>query len=1462
MKLIRIFVLFGAFTSFLVGANTDLRPVFPDPVSSSFGADLYLRGDIEFKGGDDQLNFDHIDDSYTFWLWNVVTKACNNQRCYANGERSQTLNVPEFQYANGNSQLTVDDDNDTLITNDDYNNVTVMNKGELLLGPSGSNKTVVINNLMLSDKATLILQDGIYFIENLTTENSDIELENESTTVTLLIKNLVVNDTDINTKKKSNAGNLGMVLYNSARIEGKTHIDGFIYALDTISILDEFTLNGAINAANFVLEDKIKIEYNEDDIVNSKLFDFNVEPPKLIGHWPLDICPTQMTDSIPDIVGEHHAIAKVGLSTENAGKYCQSGRLQGTGAHIYIPDNAKLRGEKGTISFWFNIDDLDYSNTEEDGGQYLFSRDSYNRDMGGHISSWVDDKGRVRLRYQTNSNDYELKSDKDEIQADQWYFYAVTWDNDTTRLYINGNKVDEDDKASGSQKNNSEPMIFGGNASRSSNSETTPSELSDFLQGNIDDIRWYNDALNNDELSELMAQTGYECTACDNVSSRGLVAEYRFSDTSWGDPGDIQDSSGNAMHATLSGETRLLTPVNNMSCGTLDIPPNTDQNTPDFLDTPIDLERDVGPEGTISFWFKSNSGWQDDRDRTLLDAVQISQATTKDVLNKYFYLMLKENGSLQFGFESSNDADIRYNSNSFSYPESTWVHIALNYSYNTKNVQLFLNGIQQVFTTTEGANWNYIMPDYGHLAFADNRTDYVTATSSANGRYDDVRVYSHLQNAADIQADMQKAEPCAVLYGYKIEHPDQALTCDAAPVTVKACKNQDCSELYEHPVQISLAPSPNGDPAGQVYEFQGQFKFDLVSRTPGNTPLVFTPMYHAKPEGLVNTCTNGCNINFVNAGLQIYADQATDYGSDASLPQQITAQGMVAGASMSHINMRAVRDNNGVCEALVTGTKEVNLTYACYQYDQSGNPVQGCAVPFGALPLNTQAGYVTRATNMLFNNAAQTDFGNFSLPDATHFTLKAQLNVDGAILQSNQLNVEFTPQKITLSHNITNNHIAGLPFNFSIVGYGANDILLPSYNPQQLTVYASRIAPETGTEFGSLSFAEEYQVSTNPELNLVIPSTPLYGSQLRFTQGQYLYENAYFSDVGTIELYMVDQHAYRTVQSNTLRIGPFVPAYFDVQAVYTPEFEDATSDAFTYVGQPFFFDISALPKIEVTAYNALNQVAHNYTGELWKLFPSAAQTQAQISYTDVSGAGLTVNQATTPTSPTVSDYDNSDGSGQILLNNIALQYAKPTLPVSTFSTGIDMVLDEAFLTDVNGTCYQVAYPAGCSAFTFSHITGTQQRYGRLNMINAFGPEDQTLSIALQAQYYAAGNWLVNIDDNSTNISLAQILGQISLTPLPDSENNIASLYSNIQSAGFLAAGISDSSDLSFPPANLRGGLQVTISSLVGSPAWAKYLNYDWNGDGMINGLDAPSATINFGMYRGNDRKINYREVLE
>ena len=1190
--------------------------------------------------------------------------------------------------------------------------------------------------------------------------------------------------------------------------------------------------------------------------------------PNLIGHWPMDICSTEFDHNIIDVISKHHAIGKIGTAIENEGQYCQSGRLNGNGAHIYIPDAPHLRGKQGALTFWFKVDDLAYTSDAMQGGQYLFSRDSLDKDLGGHLTSWLNNDGSLHLRYQTNAKDYFIHTDDQIIVAGQWYFYAVTWDNVTTKLYINGELIGENAQSTGSQENNPEPMVFGGNARRSSQAETTPDDLRDFFKGNIDDIRWYDGPIGPTGLVELKTAQQYECSACGDDSSRSLVAEYRFSDRSWANPGDIQDSSGNAYHASLSGETRLLTPVNNMSCGTLDIPPNTNQETPDFVDTPIDLEQDVGPEGTISFWFKSNSGWQDDRDRTLFDAVQISQKTTKDPRNKYFYLMLKENGRLQFGYEDSQDRDIRYDSNSFDFPEFTWVHVTITYNYTSKIVQLFLNGVQHKFTIRASdfnrnwERWNGIMPDYGNLALADNRTDYITASSSANGRYDDIRVYNFEQSAEEIKADMAKAEPCAVLYGYQIEHPDQALTCDSAPVTVKACKNEQCSELYEHPVQVSLSPSPNGDPAGQVYEFTGEFTFDLVSRSPGTKDLVFTPMYHAKEDELVNTCENGCAIEFVNAGLQIYADQAPQFSSNEALRRHIFATGHIAGAAMSHIKMRAVRDNNGVCEAIIEGTQPVELGYACHQYDALGQTVKGCKVPFGNLPLNTNATTINATTNMVFDEEAQTHFGDFALPDATNMSLNATLNVDGAVLQSNTLQVEFTPKGIQLSHDVTHNHVAGTPFNFSIIGYGENNIELPSYNPQRLEVYANRVAPTTGTAFGNLTFAQDYIISADPSFNLVIPSTPLYGSDLRFTNGQYEYDGAYFSDAGVVEIYMIDRHTYRSVQSNTLQFGPFIPAYFDVQTVYSPAFTDASSGAFTYVGQPFFFDLGVEPQIEVTAFNALNQIVPNYDGTQWQLNPTGTQVQSQVSYIDQSSSGLNLMLATTPADPTVSGISNHDGKGTITLNNIALQYVKPALPVNAFDSDVDVVLDADFLTDTNGTCYQVNYPNGCSAFTFSNVTGTEQRYGRLYLDNAFGPEDQSLYIPMYAQYFIGNNWTKNIDDNSTNISMAQSLGQITLTSLAGSENDITASYTAIQSTGFLASGQSDPNDLRFPAANIRGGLQVTLSALVGSPAWAEHLNYDWNGDGVINGLDMPSASVNFGLFRGNDRKINIREVLE
>ena len=143
-----------------------------------------------------------------------------------------------------------------------------------------------------------------------------------------------------------------------------------------------------------------------------------------------------------------------------------------------------------------------------------------------------------------------------------------------------------------------------------------------------------------------------------------------------------------------------------------------------------------------------------------------------------------------------------------------------------------------------------------------------------------------------------------------------------------------------------------------------------------------------------------------------------------------------------------------------------------------------------AKEIDTLAMTVNTSYSQLNNQDAVTDFSQFSLPDVTNFNLRAQMLIDGASFKSNSVNVEFTPAGIQLSHDIVDDHVAGLPFTFMIKGYGYNNIDLPSYNPDKLAVYATRVAPVGGPAYGTFTFGQGYAVSSDPLFNLSVPSIP------------------------------------------------------------------------------------------------------------------------------------------------------------------------------------------------------------------------------------------------------------------------------------------------------------------------------------------------------------------------------------
>jgi MSHA biogenesis protein MshQ len=82
-------------------------------------------------------------------------------------------------------------------------------------------------------------------------------------------------------------------------------------------------------------------------------------------------------------------------------------------------------------------------------------------------------------------------------------------------------------------------------------------------------------------------------------------------------------------------------------------------------------------------------------------------------------------------------------------------------------------------------------------------------------------------------------------------------------------------------------------------------------------------------------------------------------------------------------------------------------------------------------------------------------------------------------------------------------------------------------------------------------------------------------------------------------------------------------------------------------------------------------------------------------------------------------------------------------------------------------------------------------------------------------------------------------------------------------AGFLSAGISnDDNDflISAPGQGHTGELKLSLVPAASGIVWPAHLNYDWNGDGNIDENDFPSAMINFGLFRGNDKIIQWREL--
>ncbi len=176
----------------------------------------------------------------------------------------------------------------------------------------------------------------------------------------------------------------------------------------------------------------------------------------------------------------------------------ESHYFDGLDDYVEIAHSDDLLLDNGTLTLWFQADDLD-------GKQALFSKDSKSFDTGGHLNVALDgDKILVRMQ-STKVSEY-INSPAGSVTAGAWHYLALTWGPTGMKLYLDGELVGRDNYAGGlgrssGGRGNFEPITLG--ASQRGSGDQVADNMKDFFAGSIKDVAFHDTALSAANVATL-----------------------------------------------------------------------------------------------------------------------------------------------------------------------------------------------------------------------------------------------------------------------------------------------------------------------------------------------------------------------------------------------------------------------------------------------------------------------------------------------------------------------------------------------------------------------------------------------------------------------------------------------------------------------------------------------------------------------------------------------------------------------------------------------------------------------------------------------------------------------------------------------------------------------------------------------------------------------------------------------
>ncbi|EGQ8224710.1 MSHA biogenesis protein MshQ [Vibrio cholerae] len=695
---------------------------------------------------------------------------------------------------------------------------------------------------------------------------------------------------------------------------------------------------------------------------------------------------------------------------------------------------------------------------------------------------------------------------------------------------------------------------------------------------------------------------------------------------------------------------------------------------------------------------------------------------------------------------------------------------------------------------------------------------------------------------------------------FRITLPQQALTCDVADVSVRACANSDCSNTFTDPVTAYLTPNSlpsatGGWVNGSTLTLNNGIGLTQLRRNEAGTVDVGVSGSNPTAVAFNNTqCSyngsdfsaNNCTVNFLDSGFIVdvpnaYANQTVtgtikavrkDNASQQCLPSFGNVQKSVAFWS-EYLNPTA---NNSGFQSVTVGVNGTpigqsanNATSISLNFNQNGEasfPISYREV--GSLALHARFTGSGDEQDLLLEG--QDSF--IRVPKALVLSAKSFYDSDGKCAAADMSCNVFARADENFDLNIRAEAVVADPVDAS------DDLTIHNYQQQNIALQHTLVQPSAG-QSGVLG-VNEY--------------THLLGGTTTVAQK--------VSEVGVFDFSLVAPTHYLGLDlananlpiavTSTGSIGRFIPAYFSVSPMSNVTLDAAckTGNAFSYLGQPFEYSNS--PGLYLQPKSANNADTQNYLIDPWWRYNNQWNGR---TYSD-SANGVNLGFDNLQTSPISRQALNNSG---IVLNGERVWYQKPLQPKPVFNSAFDLTLNASNLTDQDGVCYRQNASSPCLGYTFSHIDGAMPLYwGKLVIQDVYGPETQALEQPIYVEHFTNNGFVRTIEDSCTalpaitgftlqsdpnNNGYTVLTTGVAVPPQVLAEHSAANLNSGQRSIRFSAPG--------------AGALGVIDSVLDLNAHNLLWLAEDKDGDGNFD--QTTQGRAQFGLYRGSDRVIWWRE---